>query len=92
MSAEATGTARLTQTAAIYFLSLTLDPTLRDHQASGAVVASGQVSQAQFHAFTDTWSWADTADTYINSSTLARRRHPRRTVNHFSSECAVEVQ
>src|SRR5437764_3565002 len=25
---------------------------------------SGQVSQAQFHAFTDTWSWADAADTY----------------------------
>src|SRR5207237_822725 len=23
-----------------------------------------QVSQAQFHAFTDTWSWADAADTY----------------------------
>jgi len=25
---------------------------------------SGQVSQAQFHAFTDTWSWADAAGTY----------------------------
>ena len=25
---------------------------------------SGQVSQAQFHAFTDTWSWPDAADTY----------------------------
>src|SRR6266576_3892967 len=25
---------------------------------------SGQVSQAQFHAFTVTWSWADAADTY----------------------------
>src|SRR6266581_52417 len=25
---------------------------------------SGQVSKAQFHAFTDTWSWADAADTY----------------------------
>jgi len=25
---------------------------------------SGAVSQAQFHAFTDTWSWADAADTY----------------------------
>jgi hypothetical protein len=24
---------------------------------------TGQVSQAQFHAFTDTWSWADAADT-----------------------------
>jgi adenine specific DNA methylase Mod len=23
---------------------------------------SGQVSQAQFHAFTDTWSWAEAAD------------------------------
>jgi len=33
---------------------------------------SGQVSQAQFHAFTDTWSWADAADTYHNSSTLAQ--------------------
>src|SRR6266487_3911957 len=26
--------------------------------------ASGEVSQAQFHAFTDTWSWADAAETY----------------------------
>jgi DNA modification methylase len=26
--------------------------------------ASGQVSQAQFHAFTDTWSWADAVETY----------------------------
>jgi DNA modification methylase len=26
--------------------------------------SSGQVSQAQFHAFTDTWSWADAAETY----------------------------
>src|SRR5437773_4730440 len=25
---------------------------------------SGQVSKAQFHAFTDTWSWADAAETY----------------------------
>ena len=25
---------------------------------------SGQVSQAQFHAFTDRWSWADAAETY----------------------------
>ena len=25
---------------------------------------SGQVSQAQFHAFTDTWNWADAAETY----------------------------
>ena len=25
---------------------------------------SGRVSQAQFHAFTDTWSWADAAETY----------------------------
>src|SRR5947208_15332072 len=25
---------------------------------------SGQVSQAQLHAFTDTWSWADAAETY----------------------------
>jgi site-specific DNA-methyltransferase (adenine-specific) len=25
---------------------------------------SGAVSQAQFHAFTDTWSWADAAETY----------------------------
>ena len=25
---------------------------------------SGEVSQAQFHSFTDTWSWADAADTY----------------------------
>lgn len=26
--------------------------------------ASGAASQAQFHAFTDTWSWADAAETY----------------------------
>jgi site-specific DNA-methyltransferase (adenine-specific) len=26
--------------------------------------ASGQASQAQFHAFTDTWTWADAAETY----------------------------
>ncbi|TMP94647.1 MAG: hypothetical protein E6L07_08390 [Verrucomicrobia bacterium] len=32
---------------------------------------SGQVSQAQFHAFTDTWSWAD-AETTTSSSTNAR--------------------
>ncbi len=25
---------------------------------------SDQVSQAQFHAFADTWSWADAAETY----------------------------
>jgi site-specific DNA-methyltransferase (adenine-specific) len=25
---------------------------------------SGEMSQAQFHAFTDTWSWADAAETY----------------------------
>jgi adenine specific DNA methylase Mod len=27
---------------------------------------SGQVSQAQFHAFTDTWSWADAAGRYTS--------------------------
>ena len=26
--------------------------------------ASGEASQAQFHAFTDTWNWADPAQTY----------------------------
>jgi adenine specific DNA methylase Mod len=25
---------------------------------------TGEISQAQFHAFTDTWSWADAATTY----------------------------
>src|SRR5665213_3796924 len=25
---------------------------------------SGQASPAQFHAFTDTWTWADAAETY----------------------------
>ena len=30
--------------------------------------ASGAASQAQFHAFTDTWSWADAAEPTINSS------------------------
>ena len=33
--------------------------------------ASGEASQAQFHAFTDTWNWADAAETY----------------NHFIDEC-----
>jgi site-specific DNA-methyltransferase (adenine-specific) len=28
---------------------------------------SGQVSQAQFHAFTDTWSWADAYHQFIDS-------------------------
>jgi site-specific DNA-methyltransferase (adenine-specific) len=32
---------------------------------------SGEVSQAQFHAFTDTWHWVDAAETY----------------NHFIDEC-----
>ena len=26
--------------------------------------ASGEASQTQFHAFTDTWNWADAAQTY----------------------------
>jgi site-specific DNA-methyltransferase (adenine-specific) len=33
--------------------------------------ASGEASQAQFHAFTDTWNWADAAEIY----------------NHFIDEC-----
>lgn len=32
---------------------------------------SGAVSQAQFHAFTDTRSWADAADTYRTLSILS---------------------
>ena len=28
--------------------------------------ASGEASQAQFHAFTDTWNWADAAQTCPN--------------------------
>jgi len=42
-----------------------LDPPF-DSNADYSVLfreASGQVSQAQFHALTDTWSWADAADT-----------------------------
>jgi site-specific DNA-methyltransferase (adenine-specific) len=31
---------------------------------SSSAKTSGEVSQAQFHAFTDTWSWADAAETY----------------------------
>src|SRR5205814_5984773 len=34
---------------------------------------SGQMSQAQFHAFTDTWSWADAAET--GDSSLNRSIH-----------------
>src|SRR5271155_5840346 len=33
--------------------------------------ASGEASQAQFHAFTDTWNWADAAEIY----------------NHFIDDC-----
>jgi adenine specific DNA methylase Mod len=33
---------------------------------------SGQVSQAQFHAFTDTWTWLTPPRRIINSSTIAR--------------------
>ena len=53
--------------------------------------ASGAASQAQFHAFTHTWSWADAADTYhqfidscpnvavvemMEASTAFSRTHP----------------
>ena len=30
--------------------------------------ASGEASQAQFHAFTDTWNWADAAQTLFRIS------------------------
>jgi len=36
---------------------------------------SGQMSQAQFHAFTDTWSWADAAET--GDSSLNRSKSTR---------------
>src|SRR5216110_2115726 len=39
---------------------------------------SGQVSQAQFHAFTDTWSWADAADTYHRFIDTCPKRRSRR--------------
>ncbi len=37
---------------------------------------NGEVSQAQFHAFTDTWSWADAAETIspLHRQLLERRR------------------
>jgi len=38
---------------------------------------SGQVSQAQFHAFTDTWSWADAADIPSIHRQLPQRRRSR---------------
>ncbi|HUE49746.1 MAG TPA: hypothetical protein VMQ39_01625 [Candidatus Dormibacteraeota bacterium] len=39
---------------------------------------SGQANQAQFHAFTDTWSWADAADAGLHTSTLWHDRdYPR---------------
>ena len=43
-----------------------LDPPFNSNAAYNVLSRepSGQVSQAQFHAFTDTWSWADAADTY----------------------------
>jgi len=43
-----------------------LDPPFNSNAAYNVLFhePSGQVSQAQFHAFTDTWSWADAAETY----------------------------
>jgi hypothetical protein len=39
---------------------------------------SGQANQAQFHAFTDTWSWADAADASRHTSMLWHDRdYPR---------------
>ena len=35
---------------------------------------SGEVSQAQFHAFTDIWSWADAA---LGSSTKRNSQYPQ---------------
>ena len=32
--------------------------------------ASGEASQAQFHAFTDTWTWADAAESVNQSATI----------------------
>ncbi len=43
-----------------------LDPPLNSNADYNVLFRepSGAVSQAQFHAFTDTWSWADAAETY----------------------------
>src|SRR6184192_915324 len=45
---------------------------------------SGQVSQAQFHAFTDTWSWADAADAGRYTSKLW---HDKDYPAHPDSDC-----
>src|SRR6476620_1035338 len=58
---------------------------------------TGQVSQAQFHAFTDTWSWADAADTYHqfidtcpNVAVLAINLIKRRLKDAFGEEIEFE--
>ncbi|HEX7515657.1 MAG TPA: hypothetical protein VF345_00060 [Chthoniobacterales bacterium] len=46
--------------------SVYLDPPFNSNADYNVLFreTSGQVSQAQFHAFTDTWSWADAAEKY----------------------------
>ena len=41
--------------------------------------ASGEASQAQFHAFTDTWNWADAAQTYAEFVDTCPKRSYSRT-------------
>ena len=48
------------------YASIDLDPPFNSNADYNVLFRepSGQVSQAQFHAFTDTWTWADAAETY----------------------------
>jgi site-specific DNA-methyltransferase (adenine-specific) len=50
---------------------------------------SGQVSQAQFHAFTDTWTWADAADTYHQFRRQLSERRRGRTDGKRSNRRSV---
>jgi hypothetical protein len=46
--------------------------------------ASGEASQAQFHAFTGTWSWADAAESVNQSATIdANSKRPAETKAAF---------
>jgi hypothetical protein len=47
--------------------------------------ASGEASQAQFHAFTDAWTWADAAELVNQSATIdANSKRPSETEAAFS--------
>jgi adenine specific DNA methylase Mod len=52
--------------------------------------ASGEASQTQFHAFTDTWNWADAAETYAEFRHRERISfHPRRVCSKFAGTLKI---